>query len=109
MAGGNKATQQLSKALIPFIHSLATNATLTELDISAHQFGNTCAVSLAKTLQVNTIISTIYWDDNATGIQGLAAIAQALKVFETVKFAANNLRTTRPFVVCQYLLLISIF
>eukprot|EP01105_Mastigella_eilhardi_P008040 TRINITY_DN1984_c0_g1_i2.p1 TRINITY_DN1984_c0_g1~~TRINITY_DN1984_c0_g1_i2.p1 ORF type:complete len:863 (+),score=245.36 TRINITY_DN1984_c0_g1_i2:1382-3970(+) len=80
LAGGIKTTQQLGKALVPFLHGLAENETVTELDVSGHMFGNVGAVAFAKVLQVNTTLTNISWDDNDTGLAGLAAMCTALKV-----------------------------
>ncbi|KAH3759492.1 RasGTPase-activating protein [Pelomyxa schiedti] len=85
MAGGPKNTQQLGRHILPFIQSLAHNKSMNEIDISGHQFGNNGAIALSKTLQLNTALSTIYWDDNLTGVMGLTAINQSLRVNQTVR------------------------
>eukprot|EP01105_Mastigella_eilhardi_P024275 TRINITY_DN6307_c0_g1_i1.p1 TRINITY_DN6307_c0_g1~~TRINITY_DN6307_c0_g1_i1.p1 ORF type:complete len:1080 (+),score=357.09 TRINITY_DN6307_c0_g1_i1:23-3262(+) len=85
MAGGSKAAQQLSKSILPFIQALATNTTLTEIDLSGHLFGNNGAIALAKILQLNTTLNTIFWDDNQTNLIGLTAVNHALKINETVR------------------------
>lgn len=61
---------QLKADLIPFISAIGTNSSLTELNISGHHIGNKGAVSLAKSLQMNQALTTLYWDDNEVGVLG---------------------------------------
>lgn len=77
---------------------MTTNETLTELDVSAHALGNSGVIALSKILlvsplcliillyQVNSHLSTLYYDDNMTGMVGLTAIVGALKVQKLTKF-----------------------
>lgn len=60
----------LKTDLIPFIHALGSNTTITELDISGNQMGNKGAIALAKTLQTNHTLSRLFWDENQTGPMG---------------------------------------
>ncbi|KAH3732546.1 RasGTPase-activating protein [Pelomyxa schiedti] len=85
IGGGTKATQQMSKLMLPFLHSLATNESITEIDVSGHAMGNPGAVALAKVLQVNTRLTSVYWDDNTTSILGFTAMCSALKANQTLR------------------------
>jgi Ran GTPase-activating protein (RanGAP) involved in mRNA processing and transport len=60
----------LKNDLLPFIFALGENTSLTELDISGHQMGNTGAIALAKSLQTNNSLTKLLWDENQTGILG---------------------------------------
>lgn len=60
----------LKNDLLPFIFALGENTSLTELDISGHQMGNTGAIALAKSLQTNNSLIKLLWDENQTGILG---------------------------------------
>ncbi|KAH3757268.1 RasGTPase-activating protein [Pelomyxa schiedti] len=85
VSGGVKPTQQLGKAIIPFLQGLASNNTLTELDISSHGFGNSGALALAGALQVTTKLKIISWDDNVVGLSGLYYVRDSLKCAQTRK------------------------
>lgn len=65
---------RLKEKIVPFISALAFNKRITEVDISGHGFGDKGAISLAKTLEVNHVLSSVQWDDNGTGLIGLANI-----------------------------------
>ncbi|KAH3758841.1 RasGTPase-activating protein [Pelomyxa schiedti] len=85
IAGGMKATQQMSKLMLPFLHSLASNESITEIDVSGHAMGNPGAIALAKVLQVNTRLTSVHWDDNSTSLLGLTAMCNALKANQTLR------------------------
>jgi len=78
MAGGPKATQQLGRAIIPFLQSLIQNSKLTCLDISEHAFGSAGARVLAKVLQLNATLTTVKYDMNEIGLMGLTAMAEGV-------------------------------
>lgn len=56
--------------LIPLIDVLASNTSLSEIDISGHQIGNTGVIALAKSLQLNGTLTKLFWDENETGLIG---------------------------------------
>ncbi len=68
IAGGSNS--RLKDAIVPFIYALGTNTKLTELDVSGHYMGNKGVSSLAKILETNHALTTLYWDDNVTGLIG---------------------------------------
>ncbi|XP_064611980.1 F-actin-uncapping protein LRRC16A-like isoform X2 [Liolophura sinensis] len=67
------------------INALGSNTSLTELDISGNHMGDFGARMLAKALQINTKLRTVYWDKNSTTIQGFEDIAAALEKNYTLK------------------------
>eukprot|EP00727_Mastigamoeba_balamuthi_P002409 m51a1_g12165 hypothetical protein (1068) ;mRNA; r:88-4311 len=76
---------QLQKNILPFLQALASNKTLTSIDLSEHQFGNSGAISLAKTLMLNTSLTSVMLDENQISISGLTALCQSLKENETLR------------------------
>jgi hypothetical protein len=79
----------LKDAIVPFIYALGTNTKLTEVDVSGtsivhivkpfesslipvtgHAMANKGVTSLAKILETNHSLTTLYWDDNLTGLIG---------------------------------------
>ena len=68
IAGGSNS--RLKDAIVPFIYALGTNTKLTELDVSGHAMGNKGVTCLAKILETNHALTTLYWDDNTTGLIG---------------------------------------
>jgi len=76
----------LKHDIIPLISALGANTTITELDISGHQMGNTGAIALAKSLQLNTTISRLLWDENLTGLIGFKNIKSALKINNSLRY-----------------------
>lgn len=82
------------------INALGSNNTLVELDISGNGMGDFGARMLAKALQINTKLQTIYWDRNNTTSQGFQDIAAALeknytlrKMPTPIQDATNALKT----------------
>lgn len=65
-----KHNHPLKHDLIPFIDVLASNTSLTEIDLSGHQIGNTGVIALAKSLQLNATLTKLFWDENETGLIG---------------------------------------
>lgn len=72
LAGGPNS--RLKEKIVPFISALGLNKRISEIDVSGHSFGDKGAITLAKTLEINHVITSIQWDDNNTGITGLANI-----------------------------------
>ncbi|EGC36068.1 hypothetical protein DICPUDRAFT_47329 [Dictyostelium purpureum] len=85
MRGGQKTNQQLQRCIIPFLLSLGNTHTLKKLDISGHQMGSPGAVALAKSIILNTSISSLIIDNNTIGTIGYANIKNSLKQNYTIK------------------------
>lgn len=79
------SSNRLKTALVPFIQALGTNTRLTELDISGHGFGDKGAIALAKTLEINHVLTKVLWDDNQSGIIGLANIRDSISTNQNLK------------------------
>ncbi len=58
---------------------LATNESLTLLDISGHAAGDRAILALSRALQTNHKLQRLLWDDNGTGVPGLQAMRSALE------------------------------
>jgi Ran GTPase-activating protein (RanGAP) involved in mRNA processing and transport len=76
---------RLKTAMVPFIQALGSNNTLTEVDISGHGFGDKGAIALAKTLEINHVLTSVLWDDNNSGIIGLANIKDSISTNQNLK------------------------
>ncbi|GAM24434.1 hypothetical protein SAMD00019534_076090 [Acytostelium subglobosum LB1] len=76
---------QLKNDILPFIYALATNDSLTELDITGHQMGNKGAIALGKALQTNKALVSLVWDENLTSVAGFAGLAVGLERNLTLK------------------------
>lgn len=85
IAGGSKAGSQLKSDIIPFLHALGHAPSLTALDISGNQIGNSGVVALAKALKVNNTLTSLNWDENLTGSLGFINIRNALETNQTVR------------------------
>ncbi|XP_061387085.1 F-actin-uncapping protein LRRC16A [Musca vetustissima] len=62
-----------------FINALGSNQSLQKLDISGNYMGDVGARLLAKALQINNKLRTIYLDKNNITLQGYADIVYALE------------------------------
>jgi hypothetical protein len=62
---------RLKGDLINLILGIINNKTIEELDVMGHQCGDSLALVLGKVLQHNKVLSTLYWDDNTTTLNGL--------------------------------------
>ncbi|XP_065366980.1 F-actin-uncapping protein LRRC16A isoform X3 [Calliphora vicina] len=62
-----------------FINALGSNQSLQKLDISGNYMGDVGARLLAKALQINNKLRTIYMDKNNITLQGYADIVYALE------------------------------
>lgn len=76
---------RLKTAVVPFIQALGTNTTLTEVDISGHGFGDKGTIALAKTLEINHVLTSVLWDDNSSGIVGLGNIKDSISSNQNLK------------------------
>lgn len=70
---------KLKHDLHNFINALGSNQTLQILDISGNFMGDIGARLLAKALQINNKLKTIYMDRNNVTLQGYADIVYALE------------------------------
>jgi len=70
LTGGGRS--QLKQDILPLLAVLATNTTLTSLDITGHLMGNKGATALGKALQTNISLTKLLWDDNGTTLPGFA-------------------------------------
>ncbi|KAH8316513.1 hypothetical protein KR067_009349, partial [Drosophila pandora] len=70
---------KLKHDLHDFINALGSNQSLQKLDISGNYMGDVGARLLAKALQINNRLRTIYMDKNAVTLQGYADIVYALE------------------------------
>eukprot|EP00026_Physarum_polycephalum_P003167 Phypoly_transcript_03177.p1 GENE.Phypoly_transcript_03177~~Phypoly_transcript_03177.p1 ORF type:complete len:811 (+),score=167.67 Phypoly_transcript_03177:73-2505(+) len=62
---------RLRYEILPIITALATNETITDLDITGHYAGDDLAVALGRALQVNHTLRTLYIDENQVSVVGL--------------------------------------
>ncbi|XP_070066390.1 F-actin-uncapping protein LRRC16A isoform X2 [Drosophila virilis] len=70
---------KLKHDLHDFINALGSNQSLQKLDISGNYMGDVGARLLAKALQINNRLRTIYLDKNSVTLQGYADIVYALE------------------------------
>ncbi|XP_068146879.1 F-actin-uncapping protein LRRC16A isoform X3 [Drosophila tropicalis] len=70
---------KLKHDLHDFINALGSNQSLQKLDISGNFMGDVGARLLAKALQINNRLRTIYMDKNNVTLQGYADIVYALE------------------------------
>lgn len=70
---------KLKNDLHNFLNALGSNQTLQVLDISGNYMGDMGARLLAKALQINNKLKTIYLDRNGVTLQGYADIVYALE------------------------------
>jgi len=60
------------------LYCVGTNTTLTEIDISGHEFGDRGAIALARVLQQNNTLVSVYLDNNNVERLGLLNLADAV-------------------------------
>ncbi|XP_054736455.1 F-actin-uncapping protein LRRC16A isoform X3 [Anastrepha obliqua] len=70
---------KLKNDIHDFINALGSNQSLQKLDISGNYMGDVGARLLAKALQINNKLRTIYMDKNSITLQGYADIVYALE------------------------------
>ncbi|XP_064641786.1 F-actin-uncapping protein LRRC16A-like isoform X4 [Lineus longissimus] len=80
------AGSKLKNDIALLINAMGSNTSLTKIDISGNNMGDYGARMLAKALQINTKLQTIYWDQNNTTAQGFHDVANALKNNYTLKY-----------------------
>uniref|UniRef100_A0A8D0CTB3 Capping protein regulator and myosin 1 linker 1 n=1 Tax=Sander lucioperca TaxID=283035 RepID=A0A8D0CTB3_SANLU len=80
------ADSRLKSDLTIVLNALGSNSSLTRLDISGNAMGDMGAKMLAKALQINSKLRTVFWDKNNTGPQGLQDVAAALEKNFTIRF-----------------------
>jgi Ran GTPase-activating protein (RanGAP) involved in mRNA processing and transport len=83
ITGGAKS--QLKQDIIPFVLQLMNNKTLKLLDISSHGVGDTLAIALAKVIQHNKSLETLFWDENDITYNGLKLFKIGLERNKTIK------------------------
>jgi len=74
----------LKEDILPIIMELASNKTITELNISGHMVGNSLGMFLGKALTTNTTLKTILWDDNQTTLSGFMKVVNGLRTNATL-------------------------
>lgn len=78
IAGGPKGPS-LRQRVIPLFTALRSNQTLTELDVSWNQMGDSGMAELAELIYTNHTLLSLKIDGNFFGIAGLQAFLRALK------------------------------
>lgn len=73
------ADSRLKQDLYALLNALGSNKCLRELDISGNAMGDAGARLLAKALQINTRLRSIYLDRNQVTLQGYSEIIYALE------------------------------
>eukprot|EP01128_Nolandella_sp_AFSM9_P009381 TRINITY_DN598_c1_g1_i1.p1 TRINITY_DN598_c1_g1~~TRINITY_DN598_c1_g1_i1.p1 ORF type:complete len:443 (-),score=122.41 TRINITY_DN598_c1_g1_i1:92-1285(-) len=71
--------KRLGESMTSFLLALSANATLTQLDVSGHAFGDKGAMSLARLIQKNQVLTHLTYDENNIGKIGLFNIGLGLK------------------------------
>eukprot|EP01119_Soliformovum_irregulare_P002391 TRINITY_DN12650_c0_g1_i1.p1 TRINITY_DN12650_c0_g1~~TRINITY_DN12650_c0_g1_i1.p1 ORF type:complete len:907 (+),score=230.04 TRINITY_DN12650_c0_g1_i1:50-2770(+) len=77
LAGGGKLG--IKEDILPLFQALFENKTLQELDVSGHGFGDPGAVTIARTIQLNSCLKVIRLDENNITITGLKALVNGLE------------------------------
>ncbi|KAL7720549.1 Ras-GAP domain-containing protein [Entamoeba marina] len=85
MVGGNKPEQQLSLNMIPVLNALVKNDYIESLDIQSQAMGNKGAFALANLLKITKTLQSLKWDENGTGMNGIRAVVDSLRVNTTIK------------------------
>ncbi|XP_041853637.1 capping protein, Arp2/3 and myosin-I linker protein 2 [Melanotaenia boesemani] len=70
---------KLNTGIHILLSALGGHATITELDISGNNIGDTGAKMLAKALMTNTTLRTLSWDRNNVTARGFQDVADALE------------------------------
>ena len=65
-------------------HAMATNSTLTRLDLSGSGIGDSGAAALAKAVEINSTLTHLYLSYNRIGDSGAAELAKAVEINSTV-------------------------
>ena len=64
--------------------AIEINSTLTELDLSRNEIDDSGAAALAKAMEMNSTLTKLYLSDNKIGDSGAAELAQAMKINSTL-------------------------
>ena len=65
-------------------HAMATNSTLTHLNLSYSGIGDSGAAALAKAVEINSTLTRLNLFDNRIGDSGAAALAKAVEINSTL-------------------------
>ena len=65
-------------------HAMATNSTVTKLDLAGNRIRVSGAASLAKAVEINSTLTTLDLSMNEIGDSGAAALAKALEINSTL-------------------------
>ncbi|ELP85448.1 Ras GTPase-activating protein gap-2, putative [Entamoeba invadens IP1] len=85
LVGGSKTEQQFGLNMIPILNALVKNDNIVFLDIQSQGMGNKGAFALANLLKITKTLQTLKWDENQTGIFGIHAIVDSMRVNTSVK------------------------
>ena len=75
-------------------HAMATNSTVTKLDLFGNEIGESGAASLAKAVEINSTLTTLDLSANGIGDSGAAALAKAVEInstLTTLDLSANGI------------------
>ena len=65
-------------------HAMATNSTVTELNLKYNGIGDSGAAALAEAVEINSTLTTLSLSDNVIGVSGAAALAKAVEINSTL-------------------------
>ena len=65
-------------------HAMATNSTVTKLDLPWNGIGDSGAAALAKAVEINSSLTGLYLASNKIGDSGAAALAKAVEINSTL-------------------------
>ncbi|XP_068687308.1 NLR family CARD domain-containing protein 3-like isoform X2 [Montipora foliosa] len=65
-------------------HAMATNSTVTKLDLSGNGIGYSGVAAVAKAVETNSTLTQLYLPDNGMGDSGAAALAKAVEINSTL-------------------------
>ena len=65
-------------------HAMATNSTVTKLDLSETEIGYSGVAALAKAVEINSTLTHVYLSYNRICDSGIAALAKAVEINSTV-------------------------
>ena len=85
MVGGTKQDQQLGLNMIPVFNAIVKNDRIVSLDVQSQGMGNKGAFALANLVKITTSLQSLKWDENQTGMFGIRAIIDAMRVNTSVK------------------------
>ena len=65
-------------------HAMATNSTVTEMNLLGNGIGDSGAAALAKAVEINSTLTQLYLSRNRIGHSGAAALAKAVEINSTL-------------------------